>query len=812
MIFMVESITGDSADSHLQVCSFPDSRILDDSCVTSREIPLTAEEQKFVIDKVSRALFDSENDDLPGLIYQMLLLSTKSWCGCYLWLLQETKKQAVEGILTFYFQRDQEVMSSEDSEDSKTESYSAANYRHAQGTVILHISLAAKQDVELGKEFLKILKGKQHSHPFLLSPFNLALSLSLLKIQAFEEQILDSIKKCILKVFQEKEKKSQSNWLRKILSQDLDPRKRILKMLQNSPKTPEEHASALGASLLLETFKVGWWPTWYMFSWTESLDDSSTPGSDVRYWRKSSTESSPRIPLGFTITLPKCVLELQVPSHILGKWGRFGDIEWCPELLSQSIQFAPQQLLSILAKFQHILDYLTFLPYSTAVHILRALTPLLKISPVLRDSLMLVLKKGLFNSAQDSRKISVNGILSILRNFKVASSIEDQELEGYFTMSQVPLDRITGNALKSSFNESLCMELLFFLRRSLAQQVEVRQLLYEGLRQVQERNPQISEYILEFLFEQFNNYYESDENRCPPLKIKDCLRLKLDNYHVLEPLDRLVSSIQYCYITAREEVPTDSEEIFSSNKIIAIMNEISSSFTSLIVRLVSTEIGDFELDKSAEYSTKTSVGSKNLNQALLLMGTCEALLEYAFMKEEHHPSPECGEQVLGLFRYFHKLAGLLKEKASGTSKKDEGGGGHRRGAIPPYKHILTLRCLASLASLLFRYCSHPEKELSKILHESKEFVDYVVSALHQKVNYISSIEHTQKTDKTMLHLKVIGKSMLALSSLPSCRRHKQASLDILSSLTTLIMVQYPDSLPDCLASLSEFNLGDISLI
>ena len=43
----------------------------------------------------------------------------------------------------------------------------------------------------------------------------------------------------------------------------------------------------------------------------------------------------------------------------------------------------------------------------------------------------------------------------------------------------------------------------------------------------------------------------------------------------------------------------------------------------------------FRQDKSADYSTTTGVGVRNMLYALLVLGTYEALIEYNVMKTEH---------------------------------------------------------------------------------------------------------------------------------------------------------------------------------
>ena len=49
------------------------------------------------------------------------------------------------------------------SEDLMTDHIDVEVLRHTEGTVILHISFAVKQDQELGREFIKLLKVRERS-------------------------------------------------------------------------------------------------------------------------------------------------------------------------------------------------------------------------------------------------------------------------------------------------------------------------------------------------------------------------------------------------------------------------------------------------------------------------------------------------------------------------------------------------------------------------------------------------------------------------------------------------------------------------
>lgn len=57
----------------------------------------------------------------------------------------------------------------------------------SEGTLILHLDFAARQDHDLGRDLLKLLKSGRVP----LSTFNLAIALSIARISRFEQIVLD---------------------------------------------------------------------------------------------------------------------------------------------------------------------------------------------------------------------------------------------------------------------------------------------------------------------------------------------------------------------------------------------------------------------------------------------------------------------------------------------------------------------------------------------------------------------------------------------------------------------------------------------
>ncbi|XP_077861464.1 Fanconi anemia group I protein-like, partial [Saccoglossus kowalevskii] len=303
-------------------------------CVTHlaamfRDVPLTNEELQFVIDKILRMFKSMDLQELPPLIYQLLLLSTKGH-----------KRLVLEGVSTFFCQQDNICRAQNHSEYSEeVSSVSQDQLRHIEGTVILHVTFAVKQDQELGREFIKYLKaGQQGSSAKIVTAFNMALALSVARIHRFEEPVFDFLKTAILKSYKDEDKKKSSKWIEESIP-------------SSQHKTPNQKACDLGAKVLLNTFKA----------------------HDVV--RSEILEQ----------ILNRVVTKATTPvSHYI-------------ELFSSTVKSAPQILLESLSVVREAIDYLAYLPTTSAEGLLKAVQPLMKISITLKDSLILILRKAMFS-------------------------------------------------------------------------------------------------------------------------------------------------------------------------------------------------------------------------------------------------------------------------------------------------------------------------------------------------------------------------------------------------------------------------------
>ncbi|XP_077796407.1 Fanconi anemia group I protein isoform X5 [Macaca mulatta] len=655
--------------------------------------------------------------EIPPLVYQLLVLSSKG-----------SRKSVLEGIIAFFSALDKQHNEEQTGDELlDVVTVPSGELRHVEGTIILHIVFAIKLDYELGRELLKHLKaGQQGDSNNNLSPFSIALLLSVTRIQRFQDQVLDLLKTSVVKSFKDLQllqgskflqnlvphrsyvstmilevvKNSIHSWdhvtqglveLGFILMDSYGPKKVLDgKTIETSPslsRMPNQHACKLGANILLETFKI------HEMIRQEILEQ----------------------------VLNRVVTRASSPiSHFL-------------DLLSNIVMYAPLVLQSCSSKVTEAFDYLSFLPLQTVQRLLKAVQPLLKVSMSMRDSLILVLRKAMFANQLDARKSAVAGFLLLLKNFKVLGSLSSSQCSQSLSFSQVHVD--VHSHYNSVANETFCLEIMDSLRRCLSQQADVRLMLYEGFYDVLRRNSQLANSIMQTLLSQLKQFYEPKPDLLPPLKLEACILTQGDKISLQEPLDYLLCCIQHCLAWYKNTViplQQGEEEEEEEEAFYQALDDILESITN---RMIKSELEDFELDKSADFSQSTSIGIKNNICAFLVMGVCEVLIEYNFSISNF--SKNKFEDILSLFMCYKKLSDILNEKAGKAKTKM---------ANKTNDSLLSMKFVSSLLTVLFRDSIQSHQESLSVLRSSSEFMRYAVNIALQKVQQLKETGHVSGPD------------------------------------------------------------------
>ncbi|XP_054954935.1 Fanconi anemia group I protein isoform X13 [Pan paniscus] len=744
-----------------------------------KDVPLTAEEVEFVVEKALSMFSKMNLQEIPPLVYQLLVLSSKG-----------SRKSVLEGIIAFFSALDKqhnEEQSGDELLDVVT--VPSGELRHVEGTIILHIVFAIKLDYELGRELVKHLKvGQQGDSNNNLSPFSIALLLSVTRIQRFQDQVLDLLfiffhlflltilkvldllKTSVVKSFKDLQllqgskflqnlvphrsyvstmilevvKNSVHSWdhvtqglveLGFILMDSYGPKKVLDgKTIETSPslsRMPNQHACKLGANILLETFKI------HEMIRQEILEQ----------------------------VLNRVVTRASSPiSHFL-------------DLLSNIVMYAPLVLQSCSSKVTEAFDYLSFLPLQTVQRLLKAVQPLLKVSMSMRDCLILVLRKAMFANQLDARKSAVAGFLLLLKNFKVLGSLSSSQCSQSLSVSQVHVD--VHSHYNSVANETFCLEIMDSLRRCLSQQADVRLMLYEGFYDVLRRNSQLANSVMQTLLSQLKQFYEPKPDLLPPLKLEACILTQGDKISLQEPLDYLLCCIQHCLAWYKNTVIPLQQGEEEEEEEEAFYEDLDDILESITNRMIKSELEDFELDKSADFSQSTSIGIKNNICAFLVMGVCEVLIEYNFSISSF--SKNRFEDILSLFMCYKKLSDILNEKAGKAKTKT---------ANKTNDSLLSMKFVSSLLTALFRDSIQSHQESLSVLRSSNEFMRYAVNVALQKVQQLKETGHVsgpdgQNPDKIFQNLCDITRVLLwRYTSIPtsveeSGKKEKGKSISLL---------------------------------
>uniref|UniRef100_H3D3N5 FA complementation group I n=1 Tax=Tetraodon nigroviridis TaxID=99883 RepID=H3D3N5_TETNG len=635
-----------------------------------RDVPLSVEELRFLVEKVLRMLTKLDLQEVPPLVYQLLLLSAK---GC--------KKQILDGIVTYF--KDQDVCLEEEKNrnlDLEVQSLPQDELRHVEGTAILHIVFALRLDHELGREFLKAFKVTSYGD---LCPFSVALLLSVARIQRYEEQVFDILKATIIRNFKDEQLLQGSDVMKTLVPDCPNVAQMILETVRNS-MFGWDHVTQ-GLVQLGFVLMDGFGPKPGPFGKT-----AEGSGAVARTPAQQACKLGRQVLLeGFKMHEPVRgeILE-QVLNRLVTKTA--SPVSHYLDLFSDVVNSAPMIVLESSSKVTETFDHLSYLPLATVQGLLKALQPLLKVSMTLKDALILVLRKAMFSSQLDGRKSAVTGFLLLLKNFKVLGSLASSQCSQAVTASQVQVD--VHSRYNAAANEAFCLEILSSLRRCLSQQADVRLLLYEGFYDVLRRNSQLSSSVMQTLLSQVKRYYEPEKDLLPPVKLEPCITALGDQVYLQEPLGHLLSCAVHCLLwlqKTQQSANSNNDDSDDEEEDEGYQSELHAIFESMTGRMLKSELEDFELDKSAEFSMVSSVGVKNNIYAVLVMGVYEVLLEYNFTEANYSKSRF--EDVMELFSRYNKLSEILKEKA----------GKGRASSHKTPRSLLSMGFISTLLPLLF---------------------------------------------------------------------------------------------------------------
>ncbi|KAG0200521.1 hypothetical protein BGX28_006426 [Mortierella sp. GBA30] len=709
------------------------------------DIEIENKQLEMAIIKIMKQFKTIDAADLPVLIYNLLLLSSKSSLSP-----KGHQRLVLRGMFEFFDRLNAggamaESLWSENTRGAARLAFSELSV--IESTVILHFSFAVKQDQELGAELLKHMKSGRTSY---LSSFSLACLMTMARIHRFEDNVLDYVKSSILTIFKDRERMQREPWTSEYEGMSTSP---ILEMFCDIIRKIPFGLEQLTPSIV----QCGVY-----------IMDSTAPNS---FWKATDKDVSkkltPKTPnecaceLGATILAETFKAQVsartEILDHIMSRIvTKSSSTVFFLELLETTVKESTDALEEHLPRIKESLDYLSFLSLTTAVRLMAAVKGVAKTKRSFRDSLILILRKALFSKSLESRQVALSGFLLLLEPSAKNSSSprggpsragahhgSESELSGYI------------------------MEILGMLRRCLTQQGEVRLSLYVGLMNLIETAPRLNPIIFEILQAHFVHFYDQSGARLTPLMLEECVANSKTGGEptFIEPLHYLMSGIVRSFVGLQKlnrRAALLNDDISADEHLVA---KCHRDLDRIILGLERAGLEDFELDKTSDFSMATNIGARNNMYATLLTGCYESAIEYVVLKQqlqvespavhgkstlnhrsrmsdyEQHTaslSPGSADLIMHLFGKMCKLHDIVKERLVMQRGKKMGPLGEAS--------VLGLECVTRLTECLFaeQNPANTNNEESFKLRSNDEFSYYISTVAHLSLSKLHTSPDTLK--------------------------------------------------------------------
>lgn len=655
-------------------------------CSAINEMELSSKQLEQCIKYMIKKLYDVEMEGVPPFIYQILLISRKGY-----------KKNILMGILEYFSKA-----TNEDNEIS------------SEGTSMLHLTFAVRQDQDLGNELVKIMKNNKTNQ---LDVFGMASLLSVARIHRLQDTILDLLKSSITSAFKDNEKYQQYNWIKKYSTSDSSKYSSVLlKIVDRSAEGWDQVIQSLTqlAFTLVDTVAN-----------QGSYFASNTP--KLRTSGEVSNAGSKISNLAITIlsqlfkhhdVVRSEILE-QITSRIMTRSNSAIDFI---KLLDNIIRDHPYTIEKYLSSLKDTLDMLSYLPLKIAERLLNAIRPISKSNQQFRDGLILVLRKSLFSKDIDGREVAVRGFLNIL---------DDQ------------LGELKVNG-KPAQAEGIVYEILGLLRRCFSQQSEIRICTYNCLGTLSEEYPSFAGDVFELLSSQFMRSYEKNTSILCPIKLDLCVEntSSMGQIKIIEPIHILLLNT----IRALNALGDDPESY-------SLMGESISRFRknikSLVLRLSDASLEDFELDKTSSFDPATHVGQRNTQNASLLLSLYEISIEYEYSLNVINA--DSSEIILSLFKKRKQLISLLSSTADKGKK-----------ALNMCRPITNLESAVKIFKQLFTEEDMPEP--MRDLRSDIDFVHFIVAGTSDSLKFAINDPYSHRdnnyfdlcVDMSQIYLRILA--------------------------------------------------------
>ncbi|PRQ39249.1 putative fanconi anemia group I protein [Rosa chinensis] len=454
------------------------------------------------VDKVFDGMSSLDLQDLPSLVYQLLVLASKGF----------VKKDVIEGIVMFF--------------GSKMGRKKASSIvRQVEGTVLLHVNFAVKQDPSLGQEVMGLVKSDLRA----FNHFTVAVLLSVSRVRRFGEASMGALKIAILTAYRDYKFAKECKWIPDDMKEEYLHNVKVVEkaMLRavNESNYGREH---IVPSILQFAFVL-----------LESVEE----GNHKELCNLSGL-----------VGIEELAIQMLKAIFVAHDMARNEIIEQCkfrilslkPEqsmviirLLSNLAQSYPYPMLEHVSRLKELLDYFTFMHGKVAAQLVTALLPLIKFSRDLKDYTILVMRKAMFRREDTIRLAATNAIIDLILAEK--QSKKDDLLSFQESSSQASSSQ--QSEIPYNVGGGLFQELCGLLQRCLYQPASVKEVMYYGLVKLVLMDPSSGGAVFDFLLPHFLHFFKEDAD--VQLGISCCIKSESGKAYVEEPLDCLLSCVSW---------------------------------------------------------------------------------------------------------------------------------------------------------------------------------------------------------------------------------------------------------------------------
>ncbi|GAV64147.1 hypothetical protein CFOL_v3_07665 [Cephalotus follicularis] len=469
------------------------------------------------LEKVFKGMRTVDLQDLPSFVYQLLVLASKGF----------NRREVIEGIVGFF--------------GSKMGPKRNSTVRQIEGTVLLHVNFAVKQDPTLGQEVMGLVKLDLRT----VNHFTVAVLLSVARVRRFSDSSMGVLKMALVTAYCDYKFAKDCKWLPDDLKEEYIQTAEIVEKCVlravNESKFGREH-------IVPSIVHLG-------FLLLEAVEE----GHCREFWKSTGLLGMEEL----GIQIMKTLFEVHdMARNEIIEQIKFRILSLKPDqsmpiirLLGQLVLSYPYPMLEYVSRLKELLDYFTFMHGKVATYLVKALLPLVRSCRDLQDYTILVVRKAMFRREDSVRIAATNAIIDLILAEK------QSKRDGLFSFQDSSSQASCSQQaeIPCSIGGGLFQELSGLLQRCLYQQAKVKEVMYNGLVNLVLVDPSSGGPVLNFLLPHFVRFFGEEADA--QLGVGCCVKSECGKVLIIEPLDRLLSCVSWILLLQQQgkaDGPSDS--------------------------------------------------------------------------------------------------------------------------------------------------------------------------------------------------------------------------------------------------------------